>query len=65
MSTVKVAWYVIEPGTRSHYSRQKSWIVLRGQPTGSCMLIVLDYSCCVVLGSGLAKLGPAMNGFQQ
>ena len=32
-------------------------IVSRGQPAGSCAPMVLNYSCCVVLGFGPAKLG--------
>ena len=32
-------------------------IVLRGQPAGSCAPMVLNYSRCVVLGFGPAKLG--------
>ena len=36
-------------------------IALRGQPAGSRAPMVLNYSRCIVLGSGPAWLGTAMN----
>ena len=35
-------------------------IILRGQPAGSRVAMVLNYSHCVVLGSGPAWLGTAL-----
>ena len=44
--------------SETNYSWKKLWIVnrtmivLRGQPAGSCAWMALNYSRCIVLGSG-------------